>query len=191
MQIFVVDQWNYVNWTLELIPLLFCLYFLRVRWNTEHCLSTRPNFHFVFLIMSDSLLSRFFLGKLASIKSFRFFRQLFSCSSSCREWSLLMYTVLLYRFNLESESSKMRLSYMHGMVARMVRCLPSLKEPMRLQSIIWQSSLRNLKIDCISCISSSALSRALSFLLSSIPLILIARSFAVLAFTVGFFQCCC
>ena len=99
-----------------------------------------------------------------------------------------MYTVLQYRFNLESESSKMRLSYMHGMVARMVRCLQSLKAPMRLQSVIWQSSLRNLRIDCISCISSSALSRAVSFLLSSIPLILIARSFAVLAFTVGFFS---
>ena len=85
-----------------------------------------------------------------------------------------MYTVLLYRFNLESKSSKMLLSYMHGMVARMVRCLPSLKAAMRLQSVIWQSSLRSLRIDCISYISSSALSRAVSFLLSSIPLILIA-----------------
>ena len=76
----------------------------------------------------------------------------------------------------------MRLSYKHGMVARMVRCFPSLKVPMRLQSVIWQSSLRKLRIDCISCISSLALSRAVSFLLSSIPLILIASSFAVLAF---------
>ena len=76
----------------------------------------------------------------------------------------------------------MLLSHMHGMVARVVRCLPCVKVPMRLQSVIWQSSLRNLRIDCISCISSSALSRAVSFLLSSIPLILIARSFAVLAF---------
>ena len=81
----------------------------------------------------------------------------------------------------------MHLSYMLGMVARMVRCLPSLKVAMCLLSVSWQSNLWNLRIDCISCISSSAYSRAFFFVLYQFPLIPISRSFAVLASPVGFF----